>query len=120
MPKGKKGKKDELVEPEHDKTWERVCWTLDLGATETAPAFKNNLHCRVIQAVQSQQWTLEPTVLPDAYAWPTWGALRERILHACKLIQCEYSATVRDAFAAELVKLSPPRLATLSVRMMPC
>lgn len=24
MPKGKKGKKDELVEPEHDKTWERV------------------------------------------------------------------------------------------------
>ena len=54
-------------------------------------------------------------MLPDAYAWPTWGALRERILHACKLIKCEYSATVRDAFAAELVKLSPPRLATLSV-----
>eukprot|EP00892_Ulva_mutabilis_P002347 jgi/Ulvmu1/12112/UM084_0038.1 len=88
MPKGKKGKKDELVEPEHDKTWER--------------------------AVQCQQWTLEPTALPDAFAWPTWGALRERILHACKLIQCEHSATVRDAFAAELVKLSPPRLATLS------
>jgi hypothetical protein len=25
MPKGKKAKKDEFTEPDHDKLWERVC-----------------------------------------------------------------------------------------------
>lgn len=41
MPKGKKGKKDELVEPEHDKTWERVCWIVVWVATETG-------QCRIL------------------------------------------------------------------------
>jgi hypothetical protein len=69
-----------------------------------------------LQAIEAQQWTEEPTVLPDAYTWPTWGALRERVLQACKTIRCEDTPTVRDAFAAEIVQLSPPELTTWSVR----
>lgn len=49
--------------------------------------------------------------------WPTWGALRERILQSCQLISTEQAATARDAFAAEIVKLSPPRLVAWSVRV---
>jgi hypothetical protein len=67
------------------------------------------------QAVESRQWTLEPTRLPDAYTWPTWGALRERVLQACKQIRCENTPTVRDAFPAEVVKLSPAALNHWSV-----
>lgn len=70
-----------------------------------------------LQAVSGQQWTLDPCRLPDAYSWPTWGALRERVLQACKLIKCESTSTVRDAFAAEVVNLSPADLAHWSVRI---
>ena len=64
----------------------------------------------------AQQWLEEPTALPDAYTWPTWGALRERLLQSCKLIKCEGTPTVRDAFAAEVVQLSPSELTDWSVR----
>lgn len=65
------------------------------------------------QAVESGVWELPPTSLPDANTWPSWGALRERILTATKKISIVGSAAVRDAFLAELVKLSPPELHTL-------
>ncbi len=66
-----------------------------------------------MQAVQSGLWELPPTSLPDANTWPTWGALRERILTAAKQINILGSAAVRDNFLSELVKLSPPELHTL-------
>ena len=66
-----------------------------------------------MQAVQSGLWELPPTSLPDANTWPTWGALRERILTATKQINILGSAAVRDNFLSELVKLSPPELHTL-------
>ena len=69
-----------------------------------------------MQAVASQSWTHDPTMLPDAYVWPTWGALRERVLQHCKTIHCKRTPNVRDAFAAELVTLSPGELVNLSVR----
>lgn len=74
-----------------------------------------------IQAVETGSWELPPTSLPDANTWPTWSALRERILMATKQINILGSAAVRDAFIAELVKLSPPELHTL-VRLLapPC
>ena len=66
-----------------------------------------------MQAVQSGLWELPPTSLPDANTWPTWGAVRERILTATKQINILGSAAVRDSFLSELVKLSPPELHTL-------
>jgi hypothetical protein len=71
-----------------------------------------------VQAIEGGEWRLEPSRLPDAFMWPTWGALRERILQPCKIISTEHAATVRDAFAAEVVKLSPPQLSTWSVRRL--
>ena len=66
-----------------------------------------------MQAVQSGLWELPPTSLPDANTWPTWGALRERILTATKQVNILGSAAVRDNFLSELVKLSPPEPHTL-------
>ncbi|KAL3146241.1 Dynein regulatory complex subunit 6 [Trebouxia sp. C0010 RCD-2024] len=89
--KGTKKKKEaEPQEPEHDGSWEK--------------------------AVETGVWELPPTSLPDANTWPTWGALRERILTAAKKINIVGSAAVRDAFLAELVKLSPLELQTLALR----
>eukprot|EP00891_Asterochloris_glomerata_P000628 jgi/Astpho2/628/fgenesh1_pm.00013_%23_18_t len=87
---GKKKKIVELQEPEHSPTWER--------------------------AVESGIWDRPPTMLPDANTWPTWGALRERVLTATTEINILGSATVRDAFVAEVAKLSPPELSKLLLR----
>lgn len=84
-----------------------------------APEVADTHHCILehdfwsFQAVESGVWELPPTSLPDANTWPSWGALRERILTATKKISVVGSAAVRDAFLAELVKLSPPELHTL-------
>ena len=67
----------------------------------------------VLQAVESGIWDRPPTQLPDANTWPTWGALRERVLTATTVINILGSATVRDAFVAEVAKLSPPELSKL-------
>lgn len=67
----------------------------------------------VLQAVESGIWDRPPTMLPDANTWPTWGALRERVLTATTEINILGSATVRDAFVAEVAKLSPPELSKL-------
>ena len=101
MPKAKakgkkKSKKDaELSEPPHDAAWER--------------------------AVESGVWDRPPDALPDASLWPTWGAYRERILTSAKEVNITWHASLRDEFAAELIKLSPPNLKTLSfhVRCLP-
>lgn len=92
------------------------CWTKTLGLLSPSVSAALLL---LSQAVQSGLWELPPTSLPDAHTWPTWGALRERVLTATKQINILGSAAVRDAFLAELVKLSPPQLHTLvSARLM--
>ena len=58
-----------------------------------------------------------PAELPDANTWPTHGALRERLLLALKALEVPACHAVRDAFLAELVRLTPPELARL-VRYM--
>ena len=63
--------------------------------------------------MESGIWDRPPTALPDANTWPTWGALRERVLTATTEINILGSATVRDAFVAEVAKLSPPELSKL-------
>ncbi|KAI8474942.1 MAG: hypothetical protein J3K34DRAFT_489365 [Monoraphidium minutum] len=93
-PKKKKSSKEPwLLEPEHDPSWER--------------------------SVQSGLWERAVTALPDANTWPTWGALRERVLASCREIRVVDSPSVRDAFASELVRLSPPQLRHLSLRGAP-
>ncbi|KAG2445624.1 hypothetical protein HXX76_000234 [Chlamydomonas incerta] len=87
---GKKKKKDDGAEPPHDGSWER--------------------------AVESGTWDKAVTDLPDANTWPTWGALRERVLTACREIKINNTASLRDAFANELVKLSPPELTLIDLR----
>ena len=67
----------------------------------------------VLQAVESGVWERPPTALPDANTWPTWGALRERVLTSTTEINILGTATVRDAFVAEVAKLSPPELSKL-------
>lgn len=90
-PKKEKSKKEpEVLEPEHDPSWER--------------------------SVQSGVWDRPVSALPDANTWPTWGALRERLLASCREICVVSSPSVRDAFALELFRLSPPRLKHLSLR----
>ncbi|GFH25899.1 uncharacterized protein HaLaN_23942, partial [Haematococcus lacustris] len=66
MPPKKKGgakkkKKDDGAEPPHEPSWERT--------------------------VETGLWERPATDLPDANMWPTWGALRERVLTACKEVQ---------------------------------
>lgn len=86
---GKKGgkKKGDDTEPPHDASWER--------------------------AVESGKWEKPATDLPDANTWPTWGALRERVLVSCKEINVLNTASLRDAFCNEIVKLSPPELTSI-------
>ncbi len=55
----------------------------------------------------------------DANTWPTWGALRERILTACREIRIVDSPALRDAFPVELVKLAPPELTVMSFQAHP-
>lgn len=86
--KGKKKKTLEIAEPPHDPSWERT--------------------------VETGIWERQSTDLPDANTWPTWGALRERVLTACKEINIVHTASLRDAFAAEIVKLSPPELSAVN------
>lgn len=90
--KGKKGKKkaDEPAEPAHDPGWERT--------------------------VETGIWERPVHSLPDANTWPTWGALRERVLTACKEIRITNTPSLRDAFASEVVKLSPPELQVLDLK----
>ena len=88
----KKSKKDaELSEPPHDAAWER--------------------------AVESGVWDRPPDALPDASVWPTWGAYRERILTSAKEVNITWHASLRDEFAAELIKLSPPNMKTLTLHV---
>lgn len=54
-----------------------------------------------------------PAELPDANTWPTHGALRERLLLACRTVELPGCHAARDTFLAELVRLSPPELARL-------
>ncbi|MEW5312782.1 MAG: hypothetical protein WDW38_004390 [Sanguina aurantia] len=86
---GKKGKKDD-GEPPHDPSWEK--------------------------AVESGIWERPVTDLPDANIWPTWGALRERVLTSCVQVSITHTASLRDAFASELVKLSPPELSSVDIQ----
>ena len=65
------------------------------------------------QAVVSGVLDFSPAELPDANTWPTHGALRERLLLACKTLEVPACHAVRDAFLAELVRLTPPELASL-------
>lgn len=98
--KGKKGKKEaEAAEPPHDPYWEQASSTSDLHArgareglsTPVDPAYEWNwidagfaLAYRNRQAVEKGVWDRPVDALPDAMQWPTWGALRERILISCK------------------------------------
>lgn len=43
--------------------------------------------CPPHQAVESGLWEKAVTDLPDANTWPTWGALRERVLTACTVVR---------------------------------
>jgi len=106
MPKKGKKKSDEPSEPQHKQAWE--------------------------QAVDNEKWLLPPDELPNSMEWPTWGALRERILTSCtEIIVNAFSVpdevpkeeregwparmvTVTDAFFAEVVKLSPPYLSKMA------
>lgn len=90
--KGKKGKKktEEPAEPPHDPSWERT--------------------------VETGVWERPVLALPDANTWPTWGALRERVLTACKEVRICNTPSLRDAFASEVVKLSPPELQVLDLK----
>eukprot|EP00775_Hariotina_reticulata_P011065 gene11065-11221_t len=85
--KGGKKKAPEIVEPEHDPTWQR--------------------------AIISGVWDRPVSALPDANTWPSWGALREQVLAATREIRVGSSPSVHDAFASELVKLSPPLLKSI-------
>jgi hypothetical protein len=87
---GKKKRKDDGGEPVHDPSWER--------------------------AVDTGVWERSAIDLPDANTWPTWGALRERVLTACKEIKIINTASLRDAFCNEIVKLSPLELWSLNLR----
>lgn len=51
----------------------------------------------------------------DSNTWPSWGALRQRVLLACHSVTVPGDPSVRDAFVAELVRLSPPRLRMLDL-----
>lgn len=66
--------------------------------------------------MESGLWEKAVTDLPDANTWPTWGALRERVLTACTVIRVLNTASLRDAFCNEVVKLSPPELVKLDLR----
>ena len=70
----------------------------------------------IAQAVEQGRWDRPIDALPDPNAWPTWGALRERIILSCMTIHVTWSPSVSDAFASEMVKLAPPELAKLSFR----
>lgn len=72
--------------------------------------------CVFHQAVETGIWERPVDALPDAMQWPTWGALRERILTSCREIKIVQSSSVRDPFATELVRLSPANLHTLSFK----
>lgn len=67
------------------------------------------------QTVEQGIWEKPTTDLPDANTWPTWGALRERVLISCSEIKIRNTASLRDAFCNELVKLSPPELVKVCV-----
>jgi len=89
--KGGKGKKEaEPVEPPHDPGWER--------------------------AVERRVWDRPLDALPDPAAWPTWGALRERILCSCETIKVTWSPSVQNKFVTEMFRLSPPELKSFALR----
>eukprot|EP00227_Mantoniella_beaufortii_P007460 CAMPEP_0197591762 /NCGR_PEP_ID=MMETSP1326-20131121/13901_1 /TAXON_ID=1155430 /ORGANISM="Genus nov. species nov., Strain RCC2288" /LENGTH=260 /DNA_ID=CAMNT_0043157317 /DNA_START=19 /DNA_END=801 /DNA_ORIENTATION=- len=93
--KGKKGKggSSDPQEPPHDPGWER--------------------------SVENGKWDRPSEALPDASQWPTWGALRERILTNSVEITVTHTQSLRDAFPAEVVKLSPPNLKKMEFRGSP-
>ena len=59
---------------------------------------------RWLQAVENGKWDRPAEALPDAALWPTWGALRERIL--------TNSVEVRAFPKFEGVPRTPPSTAT--------
>ena len=61
-------------------------------------------------------WERPIEALPSASAWPTWGALRERILLGCTEIRTCYTAGLGDGFVVELVRMSPPNLNTIQLK----
>lgn len=71
---------------------------------------------RCVQAISNKKWDKSPDLLPDSSRWPTWGALRERILATCQEIAVNDSQACDDTFAAEVVKLSPPELERLDLQ----
>jgi len=71
------------------------------------------------QAVASGVLDFSPADLPDANTWPTHGALRERLLLACRAVELPGCHAARDAFLAELVRLTPPELARLVRCLLP-
>ncbi|KAK9865136.1 hypothetical protein WJX84_007349 [Apatococcus fuscideae] len=67
------------------------------------------------RARDSGTWNKSPDVLPDANIWPPWGVLREQILTGCREILVQDCPAVRDAFVAEIIRLSPPHLERLDL-----
>jgi hypothetical protein len=67
----------------------------------------------VTQATASGVWDRPPEELPNAAAFPSWGALRECIVAACHSVSISDCESVTDAFMIEIVRMRPPRLSTL-------
>jgi len=61
-------------------------------------------------------WDRPADALPDADDWPTWGALRERILVNATEICITHTPSLVDAFPEEVVTLSPPGLTKMEFR----
>lgn len=102
MPKKGKKKSDEPSEPQHKQAWEQVGTAhvarrhvaaarraavslLRQGAADRTAHLGALMHASFpsYQAVDNEKWLLPPDELPNSMEWPTWGALRERILTSC-------------------------------------
>ena len=82
------------AEPRHDPGWERVRTRSLARLSESFPrSLPREPSSNVVllfsstQAVESGVWDRPADALPDASDWPTWGALRERILMNAKEVR---------------------------------
>ena len=82
------------AEPRHDPGWERVRTRFLARLCQSFPrSLPREPSSNVVllfsstQAVESGVWDRPADALPDASDWPTWGALRERILMNAKEVR---------------------------------